>query len=162
MTTITSTVAEAFLRGVHIANGQSDEEERFVTLVNPEAGRGNVWKLTPAEFQTMRLAVLSLLRFLRSTYGDMGQQPPSGDSLDRLNPNGHGVRFWFSDEGENADEMSYDVLAYCVRTDPIYGFADGDTIADASSHSDAELWSDVIRPAIEAGLIEVTVWGEPL
>lgn len=162
MQTMSTNVAEAFLRGVHIAKGQADEEERFVTILDPEPGRGNVWQLTPTEFQTMRRAVMNLLRFMRSACGDSRQPLPSRESVANLKHWGHGVRFWFSDEGDNAEEMQYSALEYCVRHDPLFGFDDGDTIAEASSHSDAELWADVIVPAIEVGLIEVTVWGEPL
>ena len=80
------------------------------------------------------------------------------DELFALSPTGYGVRFFFTDD-ENEEEMTYKTLAYAVRTDPAYGFADGTTLEEASSHSDAELWSDVIVPAIIEGRIEHTVWG---
>lgn len=76
-------------------------------------------------------------------------------------PWGHGVRFFIAgDLTVWDDEMSYDVLARCVRTDQRFGFEDGQTIEEASSHSDAELWGDVIAPAIIDGRIEAYVWGE--
>lgn len=63
-----------------------------------------------------------------------------------LPPSGQGIRYFFAGDPDE-EEMTYDTLAYCVCRDPAFGFADGDTIAEASSHSDAELWSDVIvRP----------------
>lgn len=75
-----------------------------------------------------------------------------------LSPDGQGIRYFFAND-ESEEEMTYSTLSYCVRNDPEYGFADDDTIAEASSHSDAELWSDVIVPAILDGRIERAVWG---
>lgn len=160
MITISSTVTEAFHRGVHIAK-VADGEDQIVTILNPEPGRGNLWRLSNSEWAAILAGVRALSRFLANVF-PMPLQVPSEDSLATLMSRGHGVRFWFRDEGENAEEMQYDTLAFCVRNLPQYGFADGDTIADASSHSPAELWWDVILPAIRRGEIEVTVWGDPL
>jgi hypothetical protein len=65
-----------------------------------------------------------------------------------------GARFYFSG--------GYDTLAYCVRNDPAFGFADGTTIAEAGSHSSAELWTDVITPAIAARRIFMEIDGNPV
>lgn len=58
------------------------------------------------------------------------------------------------------EPIDYATLCMVVRDDPEFGFLDPDTgeresIAEAGSHSDAELWSDVIMPAIEARRIKV-------
>lgn len=83
-----------------------------------------------------------------------------------INPNGQGIRFWFEpshpDATNDDEEMTYATLAYCVRHSTTFGFEDGQTIAEASSQSDWELWTDVICPAIERGEITVTSWGTEL
>jgi hypothetical protein len=150
------TVQEAFLLGAHIANPGYDEEERIITAGD------RAWKLTGSEWVEMLKAVRGVCMFLSTVCGQYRLPAPSAESLAHFRPHGHGARFWFPGEGRNAEEMSASTLEFCVRNMWEYGFADGDTIADASSHSDAELWSDVIIPAIERGEIEVTVWGEPL
>lgn len=73
-----------------------------------------------------------------------------------LSVTAQGVRFFFPNDDE---EMTYRTLEHCVRTDPRFGFDDGSTIEENDSHSDAELWSDVIVPAIVDGRIEYAVWG---
>lgn len=55
-----STVAEAFLRGVHVA----DDFERMIVVANPEPGRGNVWQLTVSEWNKMLDTVRVLFQFL--------------------------------------------------------------------------------------------------
>lgn len=86
--------------------------------------------------------------------------PIPTDDLHSFPRSGQGVRFLFKEDEDLDDEMTWQVLAYCVRTDERYAFADGDTIEEASSHTDQELWTDVVVPAIERGDIEVYVWGE--
>jgi hypothetical protein len=56
---------------------------------------------------------------------------------------------------EGEEPVSYDTLKLLVRQSPTFAFDDGDTIEKASSHSDAELWSDVIQPAIQNGVIKM-------
>lgn len=87
-------------------------------------------------------------------------------NVNNFNPHGQGIRYWFADHHpesrDQEEEYTYNELAYIIRHSEYFGFVDGDTIAEASSHSDAELWSDVIAPAIERGDIEVTEWGTTL
>jgi hypothetical protein len=73
--------------------------------------------------------------------------------LYRMRQAGPNIAYLFNDS-DPTDEMSYATLEFCVRNDERFAFADGDTIAEAGSHSAAELWSDVIVPAIIAGTIE--------
>jgi hypothetical protein len=87
---------------------------------------------------------------------------PTAESLEHFQPWGHGARFFLRSDGDEGDEMSYDALKFVVRNSEEFAFPDGETIEEASSHSNAELWSDVILPAIADGRIQVTVWGEPL
>lgn len=87
---------------------------------------------------------------------------PTAEALEHFKPYGYGVRFFLRSEGDDADEMTYEALCFDVRNSPEFAFDDGDTIEDAGSHSNAELWSDVILPAIEDGRIQAAVWGEPL
>lgn len=63
-------------------------------------------------------------------------------------------RLEFRHAHDNEEWMSWSTFAYCVRNDARYAFDDGDTIAEASSHSDQELWTDVIVPGIIDGDIE--------
>jgi hypothetical protein len=163
---MTSTVLEAFLLGARIAKPTFDVDEQIVTVgnepnqPNPD---GHAWKLTNSEWREMLQGVRGVCMFLSTVWGSSRSHPvPSAEALSTLRPRGHGVRFFFAAEGANAEEMSADTLEFCVRHMWEYGFLDGDSIADAGSHSDAELWSDVIIPAIERGEIEVEVWGEPL
>lgn len=60
-----------------------------------------------------------------------------------------GVRFFLRDDTDH-EEMTYPTLEHCVRH--------GDDF-DTDGYSDAELWSDVIAPAIVDGRIEYAVWG---
>lgn len=87
---------------------------------------------------------------------------PTANALEHFKPYGHGARFFLRSEGDDADEMTYDTLVHVVRTSAEFAFEDGDTIEEASSHSPAELLSDVILPAIADGRIQAAVWGEPL
>jgi hypothetical protein len=61
-----------------------------------------------------------------------------------------GVRFFFRDDVDLDDEMTYSVLQFCVRNSDAF---------DTEGCSDAELWSDVIVKAIVDGRIEYAVWG---
>lgn len=81
-----------------------------------------------------------------------------GEAMD-IDRFGQGVRFFFPEDEEFDDEMSYRSLEYRVRTDARFGFDGADTIEETGSHDDAELWSDVIVPAIVDGRIEYAVWG---
>lgn len=166
MQTMSHTVQEAFLLGARIAKPMHDVDEQIVTVgnePNPPNPDGHAWRLSNSEWREMMTVVRAVSMLLSTVCGSMPRQPiPSPESLRDFKHWGHGVRFWFVAEGNNAEEMTADSLAYCVRHMWEYGFLDGDSIADASSHSDGELWSDVIIPAIERGEIEVTVWGEPL
>jgi hypothetical protein len=85
--------------------------------------------------------------------------PDETESIYQFTRSGHGVRFFFAEDLNEEDEMTWDTLAFCVRNDERYAYGDGQTIADAGSHSDQELWTDVVCPAIERGDIEVLVWG---
>jgi hypothetical protein len=152
------TVTEAFQHGAHIAVPAEDIDEQYVTLRDHR-----VWKLTNSEWHEMLMSVRAVSMFLTSVCGSAPRPPlPTPEALSTFLPHGAGVEFWFAAEGRNAEPMSPETLAFCVREAREYGFADGDSIADAGSHSNAELWSDVILPAIERGEIYVTVWGEPL
>lgn len=156
MITLSHTVAEAFQRGARIAK-ESDADERYLTV------QRSIWQLTGSEWTQLRWGVWALSRFLASAGGRMPRQPiPSPEVLRDFKWWDFGVEFFFTAEGYAAEPMSSGVLEHCVRNMPEYGFADGDTIAEAGSHSHAELWTDVILPAIERGEIEVTVGGEPL
>lgn len=79
----------------------------------------------------------------------------------RENPSAWGLRYWFAagHPDEEDVEMSAATLVYVVRHSEHFAFSDGTTIDEASSHDAAEIWSDVIWPAIERGDIEVTYWG---
>lgn len=163
---VSSTVREAFRRGARIAKPAWDVEEQIITVGDARRGAnppGNAWKLTNSEWRQMIDVVEAVSRFLSTACGTSPRQPlPTLEALAHFKPWAPGVEFWPAAQGHNAEPMSYETLAYWVRHADEYAFADGETIAEASSHSDAELWSDVILPAIERGEIEVTVWGEPL
>lgn len=155
---LTSTIAEAFQHGAHIANPALDLDEQLVTLDD-----GRVWMLTDAEWHQMFLAVNAVSMFLSTVCGQAPRNPlPSAEAMRHFMPYGHGGPFWLTAEGRNAKNMSATTLEYWVRHMAEYAFLDGTSIADASSHSNAELWSDVIIPAIERGEIQTSVWGQPL
>jgi hypothetical protein len=156
MQTMSSTVREAFLLGARVASFYDAEEQLVTTGAGP-------WKLTNSEWFEMSEAVRKVSMFLSTVCGQAPRNPlPSRESMRHFMAHGHGGSFWFTSCGANAVEMSADTLELWVRNLPEYGFADGDSIADACSHSSAELWSYVIIPAIERGEIQTNVWGLPL
>lgn len=103
--------------------------------------------------------------FLPDAWVPQPIQPDIADAVEvptELRYWGQGIRFFLASDPDIAEEMTASTLAFCVRHDMAFSPFEGETIEEVGSHSRAELWSDVILPAINDGRIEVTEWGATL